>query len=610
MAGRVTPQELKALLDGGTPFALLDVREAGEYNSTHIPGSCWLPRRRLEFQLNDSAPYAGVLIVVCDDDGRRAALAADTVERMGYRDVSVLEGGINAWVNAELPTEWGMNVPSKDFGERIEIHDHVANISADDLHARLEEGRPTVILDSRTPEEYQRFAIPGGRSIPGGELPLRITDIAEGLEQDAAIIVNCAGRTRSIIGARVLQRMGIPNVYALTNGTAGWTLAGYELERGADRVDMPSPSDEAVRAAEAYADRLAEEDGVRFLDVRGLQDQRTARAERTVYLIDVRTREEYLAGHIPGFRWVPGGQAVQRTDDVAVVKHSAVVFCCDGKARATATASWYRQMGIEDVFVVDGGVHAWTGAGLALEEGAPEEAPFGLEGAMAAVPPVTPEVLASQDDAVVLYVDTSQEFASGHVPGARWIARGWLELRIGDLGVERDAPVVVTCADGRASALAGLTLYGLGYTYVSYLEGGMAAWRRGRTARRAGVDRRHGDAGRHSGRHGDSGPGAQLRRHGDLPSLGDCPRRQVQGVGTGADRQPGSANGSGTPHRTEERDEPEQRTHADHPRRNPLGAGGPARLAGPGAAGQPQAQVVHAAGERAVPGDRAPDPAG
>ena len=134
-------------------------------------------------------------------------------------------------------------------------------------------------------------------------------------------------------------------------------------------------------------------------------------------------------------------------------------------------------MGIEDVFVVDGGVHAWAGAGLALEEGAPEESPFGLEGAWAAVPAVTPEELAAQDDAVVLYVDTSQEFASGHVPGARWIARGWLELRIGDLGVERDAPVVVTCADGRASALAGLTLYGLGYTYVSYLEGGMAAWR-------------------------------------------------------------------------------------------------------------------------------------
>ncbi len=477
MAGKVTPEELNALLQGDTPFALLDVREAGEYNSTHIPGACWLPRRRLEFQLLDSVPYAGVPVVVCDDDGRRASLAADTVERMGYANVSVLEGGINGWVNQGFGTEWGMNVPSKDFGERIEIQNHVANISADDLHERIESGKPTVILDSRTPEEYRRFAIPGGRSVPGGELPLRITDIAEGLSEDTAVVVNCAGRTRSIIGARVLQRMGIPNVYALTNGTAGWMLAGYELERGADRVEMPQPSEDAVRAAEAYAARLAEEDGVRYLDIRGLQEQRNARSERTVYFIDVRTREEYSAGHIPGFRWVPGGQAVQRTDDVAVVKHCAVVFCCDGIARATATASWYRQMGIEDVYVVDGGVNAWTRGGFALEESAPDEATFGLEGARVAVPAVTAEDLAASEGATVIFVDTSQDFAAGHVPGARWIARGWLELRIGDHGIERDAPIVTTCADGRASALAGVTLYGLGFTNVSYLDGGMAAWR-------------------------------------------------------------------------------------------------------------------------------------
>ncbi|MDE2802974.1 MAG: rhodanese-like domain-containing protein [Chloroflexota bacterium] len=477
MASNVTPAELDALLRGATPFALLDVREAGEYNSTHIPGSCWLPRRRLEYQLLDSVPYAAVPVVLCDDDGRRATLAARTVEEMGYADVRVLEGGINAWVNQGFSTEWGMNVPSKDFGERIEIQNHVANISADELHSRLADGRPTVILDSRTPEEYRRFAIPGGRSVPGGELALRITDIAQDLPDDAAVVVNCAGRTRSIIGARVLQRMGIPNVYALTNGTAGWTLAGYELERGADRVDLPQPSDEGVRAAEAYAARLAEEDGVRYLDIGGLQEQLAAQTSRTVYFIDVRTREEYLAGHIPGFRWVPGGQAVQRTDDVAVVKHAAVVFCCDGVSRATQTASWYRQMGIEDVFVVEGGVNAWTGAGNALEEGAPEPSPVGVEGARAAVPVVTAEGLAAMEDAIVLFVDTSQDFAAGHVPGARWIARGWLELRIGDHGIERDAPIVVTCVDGRASALAGVTLYGLGYTNVSFLEGGMASWR-------------------------------------------------------------------------------------------------------------------------------------
>ena len=216
--------------------------------------------------------------------------------------------------------------------------------------------------------------------MPGGELALRITDIARDIDQDTTIIVNCAGRTRSIIGARVLQRMGIPRVYGLKNGTAGWVLAGHQLETGADRVELPEPSAEAVAAAEAYAAKLAAEDGVRYLDVTALKGLIERRHEEPVYLIDVRTAEEYAAGHIPGFRWFPGGQAVQRSDDVAVVKNSRVVFACDGKARATLIASWYRQMGFREVFAVDGGTNAWAASGGALEKGLPDETPGGLSG--------------------------------------------------------------------------------------------------------------------------------------------------------------------------------------------------------------------------------------
>ncbi len=477
MAAFITPADLNALFDGSTPFALLDVREAGEYNSTHIPGASWIPRRRLEFQMTDSVPFKGVQVIVCDDEGRRAALAAATLEGMGYTNVSALKGGTNAWTNQQYPTEWGMNVPSKDFGEKVEIQNTVIEISADDLHARLETGKHTVILDARTPEEYQRFNIPGSRSLPGGELAYRITDIAEGLAADDAIIVNCAGRTRSIIGARALQRMGFTNVSALTNGTAGWMLAGYELERGADRLAMPEPSTKGVAAAEAYAEVLAAEDGIRYLDIDGLQAQLSARNERTIYFIDVRTNAEYAEGHIPGFQWIPGGQAVQRSDDAAVVKGATVVFCCDGKARATVTASWYRQLGIQDVFVVDGGTTAWSAANNPLETGAPSRTSAGFEAASKSIPTVSPQDLQSNSNAAVIFVGTSQEFSSGHVPGARWMARGWMELRIEEVVPSKATPIIVTCTDGQASALAGATLLALGYTNVSRMEGGMAAWR-------------------------------------------------------------------------------------------------------------------------------------
>ena len=262
-----------------------------------------------------------------------------------------------------------MNVPSKDFGEKVEVVHHVPEIDAVELNERIESGEELVILDTRTPEEYQRLCIPGGRSVPGAELALRITDITKDLSDDATVVINCAGRTRSIIGTRVLQRMGMPNVVGLKNGTAGWSLAGYSLEAGADRLELPELSEEGIAAAEAYADRLAEEDGVQYIDVEGLQALMARRSDETVYLVDVRTEEEYADGHIPGFRWFPGGQTVQRSDEVAVVKNCPIVFCCDGRARAAITASWYRQMGHEHVYALHGGTGAWQGAEQALEQG-------------------------------------------------------------------------------------------------------------------------------------------------------------------------------------------------------------------------------------------------
>jgi rhodanese-related sulfurtransferase len=476
MASKIAPESLRRLLDGSSPFALIDVREAGEYNSSHIPGASLIARRQLEFLMPHALPYSGVDVVFCDDDGRRAQLAAAGAERMGYRHVSVLDGGINRWVTDGFATEWGTNVPSKEFGEKVEALHHVPEIEAKELAERMGKGEKFLILDSRTPEEFRRFCIPGGRNVPGGELALRITDIASERDPATTIVVNCAGRTRSIIGTRVLQRMGLRNVYGLKNGTAGWMLAGQELETGADRVRLPEPSPEAVAAAEAYAARLAVEDGVRHLDIPALQRMIERRDRETVYLVDVRTLDEYAAGHIPGFRWFPGGQAVQRSDEVAVVKNCPLVFSCDRQARATVIASWYRQMGFGEVYAVQGGTTAWAASGGSPERGVPDELPAGYADARAAVKLVSSARLHSSPPAAVIFVDTSQDFARGHIAGARWAPRGWLELWIHDLVPSKDTPLAVTCNDGRSSTLAGATLKELGYRDVSVLDGGMAAW--------------------------------------------------------------------------------------------------------------------------------------
>jgi rhodanese-related sulfurtransferase len=414
-------------------------------------------------------PCVSVQVVVCDDNGHRAALAAETLSRMGYAKVAVLQGGLNRWASDGLPTEWGMNVPSKAFGERVEVEHEVRTIEPLELAQHVREGRSVLILDSRTPEEYQEFCIPGGRSVPGGELAYRVGELLQA-DQPELVVVNCAGRTRSIIGARILQRMGVPSVVSLKNGTAGWTLAGLELERGADRLELPHPEGTARAEAEAFAARICAEDGVERVDVDALQ--RLTSSGECAYFVDVRTSEEYARGHIPGFSWFPGGQAVQRADDLVGVRAAHVVFCCDGLVRAAVTASWFRQMGFPTVSVLDGGTAAWLRHGLHLVTGPDEIVPFDLLTAREQVRSLSPREVHGFTS-TVLFVGTSREFAQGHVPGAHWLSRSWLELRIGEF----QPPFVVTDTDGRSAALAARTLkVEMDYSDVAYLAGGMRAW--------------------------------------------------------------------------------------------------------------------------------------
>jgi rhodanese-related sulfurtransferase len=162
--------------------------------------------------------------------------------------------------------------------------------------------------------------------------------------------VNCAGRTRSIIGTQSLINAGVPNkVRALRNGTIGWTLARHTLDHGADRRGAIGP----FEGGPANARDVAYRAGVRHIgasEMAGL----VAQTDRTLYRFDVRDAEEYAAGHLPGFRHYPGGQLVQETDMAAPVRGARIALTDDKGVRADMTASWLAQMGWE-VYVQEGG---------------------------------------------------------------------------------------------------------------------------------------------------------------------------------------------------------------------------------------------------------------
>jgi rhodanese-related sulfurtransferase len=465
------PDALADLMASGTPHAVLDVRERGAYERGHVFRTTSLPRRQLELRVPTLVTAPATPIALLDADGSLAPLAATTLGAMGYRDVRVLEGGLGAWRGAGRRVVQGLNVPSKVFGERALHEWRTPQIAPHDLMRRIEKRDDMVIVDSRTFEEYHRGCIPGSINVPGGELVLRIGELVE--RPETTIVVHCGGRTRSYIGAESLRRMRLSNpIVALENGTMGWELAGLTLERGATRT-APAPGSRSRVQAAATAKRVAAEDGVKVLgvdDVRRLWD---ARRERNLYLVDVRTVEEYEAGHVAGSIWAPGGQAVQATDDYFAARGAAFVFICDGLVRSIMTAAWFVRMGVPDVAVLSGGVSAWRDAGGLVENGQPAPSPFGWETARAATRYRTP---ADLGDGVVVDVGMSDEYARGHVPGAGWICRSRLEARIVSAAPDRARPIVVTCGDGVASTLAAVTLSGLGYKDVSVLEGGTHGW--------------------------------------------------------------------------------------------------------------------------------------
>jgi rhodanese-related sulfurtransferase len=467
----LTADDLATLMSADAPHAVLDVRERGAYERGHIFRSISLPRRLLETRLPALVTAPTTPIALVDGDGTLAPLAAATITAMGYRDVRILEGGLAGWRKAGRAVVQGVNVPSKVFGERALHEMKTPQIAPHELAQRIERGDDMVIVDSRTVEEYARGCIPGAISVPGAELVPRIGELVD--RPETTIVVHCGGRTRSYIGAESLRRMRLPNpIVALENGTMGWELAGLTLERGATRA-APAPTDKSRALAEATAGRVAAEDGVRFVTVEDVRRLCAERTQRNVYVVDVRTADEYGAGHVTGALWAPGGQAVQASDDYFAVRAAAFVFVCDGGARSVMTAAWFQKMGFPDVAVLAGGLPAWQRAGGAVESGHPAAPPAGWDTARAAAPRVTPAQLGA--DATVIDVGPSDAYARGHVPGAAWICRSRLEARIGMAAPDRARPIVLTCPDGTASTLAAATLRALGYS-ASVLEGGSRAW--------------------------------------------------------------------------------------------------------------------------------------
>lgn len=461
MTTEISAATLREWLYDGDELALLDVREPGQMILGHILFSAPLPYSRFEIDLIRLAPNPSVRMVLCDEGDGVAQHAATRAVTLGYTSIHILTGGVNSWAKAGHTLYQGVNVPSKAFGELIEHASETPRMTAAQIAEMQRSGVNMTIVDGRPLSEYTKMSIPGADCCPNGELAMRASAFAP--DPETTIIVNCAGRTRSIIGAQTLIDMKVPNpVFAMENGTQGWVLAGLQLDRGLTGQIPVAPQDLQIQRSNAAA--LAARHGVQTASITELADWFDD-PMTTVYLLDVRTDEERASDPadrkttLSNARVVhaPGGQLVQATDQWIGVRHAKVILLDTEAVRAPVSASWLRRLGHE-AFILEGGLDALQGVSKPQSDATVE-----------ALPTLSAMELSEAINTVnVLDLRASAEYRAGHIAGAIWANRARLPKLDGD--------VVLIAEDPAVAALAAQDLLESGASSVRLFEAGVSAW--------------------------------------------------------------------------------------------------------------------------------------
>jgi len=451
---------LRQWLGDGGEVAFIDVREEGEHCDGHPLLAVNLPYSRLELDIARLVPRRTCRLVLLDGDDGVAARAARRVEALGYGAVYILAGGVAAWAT-EYPLFPSSNVPSKAFAEIVEIGSHTPHVTAAELAELQRNGTNLKILDSRTVEEFNRFHVPGAVTCPGAELVYRFADLVP--DPETLVVVSCAGRTRSIIGAQSLINAGVPNkIVSLQGGTQGWRLPGLELERNTQAGVAPV-STTAAAASTELAEAVGARFGVRRVDHATLAQWRSE-TDRTTHLLDVRTPEEFAAGHLAGSDSAPGGQLVQAIDRWVGTRGARLVLVDDGMTRAIMTAHWLIQLGW-DVAVLDRPLDGQPLATGALEP--PEVAPVAVANLATAARQI-------ELGAAAVVLGPSAAYRRAHPAGAVWSIRPRFDRF--PASVLKASAIFVFGEDQGTARLAAAELAELTGAEVSLVSGGVAAW--------------------------------------------------------------------------------------------------------------------------------------
>ena len=337
----VEAKTVKSWISDEKELAFIDVRETAQHTAGHPLFSISIPFSEFEINIEKLLPNKNVRIVLFDNNDGISEITYKLAKNLKYIKIFILKNGVDGWKKSKFQLFDGINVPSKSFGELVEQKYNTPSITAFQLFQKQKEKKDIIILDGRPFDEYNKMSIPGSVCCPNAEIPFRISEIIK--NSNTEIIINCAGRTRSIIGAQTLINFGIKNkVLALENGTQGWFLANLKLDHKKTKFLDKTPTYERINKLRDKMVNLLE-NKIEIIDFN--QAQKLINDKNiTTYVFDVRTNSNQK-NKLSKLRNVPGGQLVQATDKyIGVLKSHVIVFDDGDLVRAGMTALWLKKM--------------------------------------------------------------------------------------------------------------------------------------------------------------------------------------------------------------------------------------------------------------------------
>ena len=480
----VAPLDVHARLDDNEEWAFIDVREQGAFDQGHPFWASNAPLSHLEWVMPELVPRKLTPVVLMDDaDDGLARRAQQRLNDWGYTDVAIMQGGLQGWREAQLPVHAGIHVPSKAFGEFVEHHHGTPSIDVQQLKELIAQGQDLLLVDCRPFEEFNLSTLPGSINCPGMDLLTRVPGMLRSL--DTLVVVHCAGRTRGIIGAQTLIHAQIAHsVVTLTNGMAGWILNGEALSHG--NTQIAAKADPMLLGkTRSWVTQLGHSAGLNVINLEQLEQLKNE-VQRSLFLFDVRTPEEFQTAHLPGFRLAPGGQLIQSLDAFVGTRGSRIVLCDDDGVRARMTGYWLKQMGWSEIYVLEDPLMAslWMSGTHTLRK------PAELDKPAVNVPTIQASVLQAQmaaGETVVIDLSDSLKFGRSHIPGAWFGVRARLNEALTQIPPHR--VVVLTSGNGDFAAVAWAEAQALSKVPVVVLSGGNQAWAQAGFPMASGRDR-------------------------------------------------------------------------------------------------------------------------